>query len=442
MTLTPLVLALLAAAPAAPPATPPAVPAAPAQPAPARVLSLDDALQLGLSRQPQLVQARAGTEAARARVDQALAPLLPQLSATAGWDRNTSNATRSVSIPGIGTVGGARDRYGADVTGSLLIWDFGQTSGRWRASQALASGQAQSERATREAVALGIRTTYFAAVGAKALVGVAQETLENTQRHLEQVRAFVEIGTRPPIDLVQERTNVANARVKLIQAENAYDTARVQVEQAIGVTDLGPWQIADESPPPVAGEEAALAPLLAEALAARPEVAALSEQVRAQDLTTSALRGGYGPSLGVSGGPSWIGPEPSDLTYGWTTSVTLTWQLFQGGATRGQVREARANTTALEAQLELLRQSVRLEVEQARLGVRAAIAALSAADEAAQAAREQLTLAEGRYQTGAGSILELSDAQVGLTTALGQRVQAEFQLASARSQLLRALGRE
>jgi outer membrane protein len=80
-------------------------------------------------------------------------------------------------------------------------------------------------------------------------------------------------------------------------------------------------------------------------------------------------------------------------------------------------------------------------VEQARLGVRAARATLGAATEAADAARERLVLAEGRYQTGVGSVLELADAQLALTTALGQRVQAEFQLAAARSQLLQALGR-
>jgi outer membrane protein len=415
--------------------------------APPRVLGLEEALRIGLARQPQLRQAQANVQAARARVDQALAPLLPQLAGTASWERSESDVGVSVAT-GTLDVGGTagRDRYSMGLTGRLLVWDFGQTSGRWRASRALAAGQEQSERATRAAVALDVRATYFDAVAAKALLGVARETLANTERHLEQVRAFVEIGTRPPIDLALERTNVANARVSLIQAENAYATARVRVEQAIGATDLGPWEIADESLPPVPGEEGAPEPLLAEALAARPELAALSHQLRSQELTVRSLMGGYLPSLGVSG---FVGSASTvetggspELAGSWSTAVTLSWPLFEGGATRGQVREARANATALDAQLEQVRQAVRVEVEQARLGVRAAQAALVASEEAAQAAREQLQLAEGRYQTGVGSVLELADAQVALTTALGQRVQAEFQLAAARSQLLQALGRE
>jgi outer membrane protein len=451
MRAVPLAVALLAAAPAAardlaardpaPPAAP--APAAPASaPAPPRTLGLDEALRIGLSRQPQLRQAQANVDAARARVDQAFAPLLPQVTGTASWDHGASETNRAALGLGTGTVTTARTEYGLDLTGRLLLWDFGKTSGRWSAARAVAAGQTESERATRTAVALNVRTAYFDAVAAKALVAVARESLANTGRHLEQVRAFVEIGTRPPIDLAQERTNVANARVQLIQAENGYATARVRVEQAIGASDLGAWEIADESLPPVPGEEGAPETLLAEALAARPELAALAQQLRGQELTVDALRGGYLPSVGLAAGASETGPRPDDLRYAWNTGVTLTWPLFEGGATRAQVREARATATAIDAQLEQLRQSVRLEVEQARLGVRAAGATLGAAGEAADAARERLTLAEGRYQTGVGSVLELADAQLALTTALGQRVQAEFQLAAARSQLLKALGRE
>jgi outer membrane protein len=80
-------------------------------------------------------------------------------------------------------------------------------------------------------------------------------------------------------------------------------------------------------------------------------------------------------------------------------------------------------------------------VEQARLAVRASKAGLAAATDALANARERLRLAEGRYQTGVGSIIELGDAQLAATNAGGQRVRAEYDLATARAQLLEALGR-
>jgi outer membrane protein len=84
---------------------------------------------------------------------------------------------------------------------------------------------------------------------------------------------------------------------------------------------------------------------------------------------------------------------------------------------------------------------VRLDVDSARLAVRAAKATIPAADQAATSAREQLRLAEQRYAIGVGSVIELNDAQVAYTAAAAQAVEARYGLASARAQLLAALGR-
>ena len=77
----------------------------------------------------------------------------------------------------------------------------------------------------------------------------------------------------------------------------------------------------------------------------------------------------------------------------------------------------------------------------ARLAVRAARATIGAAQDAATSARDQLRLAEQRFATGVGSIIELTDAQVVYTSAAAQLVQARYGLSAARAQLLAALGR-
>jgi len=93
------------------------------------------------------------------------------------------------------------------------------------------------------------------------------------------------------------------------------------------------------------------------------------------------------------------------------------------------------------AQLDLLRQTLRSDVDAARLAVRAAKESISAAQEALTNSKVRLTLAEQRYQVGVGSAIELGDAQVAVTQASAQLVQADDKLATARAQLLRALGR-
>jgi outer membrane protein len=273
------------------------------------------------------------------------------------------------------------------------------------------------------------------------LVKVAEETLRNQEAHLKQIQGFVEAGTRPEIDLAQARTDRANAQVQLINTQVAYDTDKALLNQAMGLERGTDYDVAEPRAETVEGEDGSTDSLFPTAFAARPDLQALARQIEAQELSTSAIKGGYAPSLGVSTGLSESGTAVDGLDWGWYAKLSLNWQIFGGGITDQQVREARANTAALRAQYEIQRQQIRVDVEQARLAVRATKAAIDAAHEAAVNARVRLTLAEGRYQAGVGNVIELGDSQVALTAAAAQEVQAIFSLATARARLLQALGR-
>jgi outer membrane protein len=194
----------------------------------------------------------------------------------------------------------------------------------------------------------------------------------------------------------------------------------------------------------VEGEDASIDVLAEEGLKARPEVAAIEAELRSQDWSVTAARGGWFPSLGVSAGMNDIGKGLAgpDATWNWNAGATLSWNLFQGGMTRSLVREAEAGLESTRAQLANLRLQVRLELEQARFAVSSARAKLVATGEALAAARDRLRLAEGRYNAGSGSALELGDAQLQVTLAGAQQVGAEYELSSARAQLLVSLGRQ
>ncbi len=448
---------LLAAAQQQRSSAPPATPAAPdlrpaltpsPSPAAARALTLAEAERSAREHQPQLFQARASTEAAGARADQASAPLLPQVAGSASYQRTTGNfVARPGTFPtnatgGAGATWKTSDYYAFGITASQLVWDFGETSGRWRSAQALARAQRDTERATEVQVLLTVRAAFFNARAQRDLVRVATETLANQEAHLRQVEGFVQAGTRPEVDLFQARTDRANAQVQVINAENAYAIARAQLNQAMGVSGATDYEVASDTLPSVEGEDAPVDALVPEAERNRPDLVSLEEQARAQELTSRALEGGYGPTLGVSTGLTDAGPTLRSTVWNWNATATLTWSLFQGGLTRAQVREARATASALRAQAEILRQQIRVDVDQARLAVRAAKGSLGAANEALTNARERLRQAERRYQLGVGSLIDLGDAQLAATAAAAQLVQAEFNLSTSRAQLLRALGRE
>jgi outer membrane protein len=423
-----------------------------------RVVHLDDAVHTAIKQQPSILEARAATEAASGRADQARSGLLPQITASATYQRvhgslgaragtttgaGAAPATGAAPVAGATTVAstGTYDYFSAGASASQLIWDFGQTYERFRAANRLIDTSRANEQTTELQVVLNVRRAYFHARAQRALVVVGEQTLANQELHMKQIQGFVAVGTRPEIDLAQARTDVANSRVALINAQNGYAIAKAQLNQAMGIVAEDDFDVADEGLGPVEGEDRPSAQLAERALAVRPELLSLERTREGQELTVRSIRGGYGPVLSAAAGTSLTGTSIDSLGPSWNVGATLTWPLFQGGLTRAQVREAEANVASTRAALDAERMQIRFDVEQAVLTVRAAKASIDAAGDALANARERLRLAEGRYAQGVGSVIELGDAQVALTNAAAQRVQADFNLGAARAQLLAALGR-
>jgi outer membrane protein len=425
----------------------------------ATTLPLRQAEQIALRNQPTMREAHGLYEAAEGRVEEARAGYLPQVALTASYERTTGNFVyRPGAIPK-GVAGASGSNGAGGMTGSTasmwnpqfnllqfnagasqLIYDFGQTSNKIDSAGASRDAAGANTRTATLQTLLTVRRAYFAAGANRDLVAVAEETVRNQEKHVEQTQAFVRTGIQPDINLATVQTALANAKVQLVTARNNYAVAEAQLSQAMGVSVGDHYLLADAELPPVAGEDGNPAPLVERAEKNRPEIANLANQRRAQQATVGSLKGAYGPSLSAVANISDIGTAIDSLTPNWYVGLGLTWNIFQGGLTRGQIREANGTLENVVGQEQAMRLQVQVDVEQGRLGVQAAKATIGAADEALVNARSQLTLAEKRYEHGLGSAVELADAQVAYTSAEAQVVQAKFNLAAARAQLLAALG--
>ncbi|HET6146227.1 MAG TPA: TolC family protein [Polyangia bacterium] len=427
------------------------LPARSAEPELPSTLTLDAALDIARRHQPDLRQAHANTEAAEARVDQARAGLLPQVSASASYARSTNNVAPTVqTYTGGGGIGGGNpgrssfdtvNSFRSSLSASQLLWDFGQTTGRRDQARANADVQARNEKTAALIADLNVRAAFYTASTARGAVDAAKETLANQNRHLEQIQAFVDLGRSPPIDLLQAKVDQANAEVQLINAQNDYATARAVLNQTMGVESSIHYEVQQTISAPVEGESSSLSTLVELAIAARPEIAALRDQQRAQELANRANRARYLPSLGLQANGSYNGLELDRLVWNLSAAVNLSWLIYDGGNVRGILREGAANLAALAAQIDSIRLQIRVEVEQAQLAVSAAKAALGASDRSLSNARARLDLAEVRYRTGVGNGIELSDAQLAATNAAFQKLQAQLRLDTARAQLTKALAR-
>jgi outer membrane protein len=427
-------------------------------------ITLDAAIALALRFHPSSEQARANVDAAAARVVENRSPYLPQIVATAQYQRLTYNqtgrpgtfvpsaattTTTSTATPSTAATSAfaatswtrTSDFFTFAGTASQLIYDFGQTSERWRSAEASESAAGQSARAVQVQIIANVRRAYFQARAQRDLIDVASEAVSNQKMHVDQIEKLVLQGMRPQIDQVTAETGLANAQVQLISAQNAYDLACATFSQTIGQTTARSYEPGTDDMQPLVEEDAPIDGLLEIALRDRPELASFARQREAQDRMVAATRGGYGPTLQAQASLTGTGVAADNLYPNWWVGALLTWPIFQGGLTHGQVAEAQANLHGLQAQEDTFRLQVRIDVEQAALAVRAARATLAASALARENANKQLQLAEGRYAAGMGSVIELSDAQVTRTTAAAQEVSARFTLASSRATLWGALGR-
>jgi outer membrane protein len=417
-----------------------------AQDAPSKVLTLDAALSAARANNPTLRGAVALADASDARQDRARAAFLPQIIGVATYSRTTGNfVPRPGQLPTITRSSATYDStmyntFSFGATASIVVFDFSVIE-RFRSAKESRRSFEERVRAAELSVDFAVREAFFAARAQKSLVDVAKQTLANNQRHLEQTQAFVEVGTRPEIDLLQVRTDLANTRVTLVQSENDYAIGRVNLQRAMGIEDDTEFEVADERLSPLSDEGASLAELLDLAFTTRPDVKALEQDLKASRHGEGAAKGTFAPALGASTAITRAGIDLDDLNTNWNFGVQATWPLLSGGATVADIHEARANARRNQAAIAELRQSVRLQVAQARLGVQAAAAVIEAANEALANAQGRLQLAEGRYEAGVGNAIELGDAQVALTRAEAQSVSAEYGLSLARAQLLSALGR-
>jgi outer membrane protein len=343
------------------------------------------------------------------------------------------------------------DFWTAGVGLSWTLFDWGRTWFAWRGAQKNVESQKLGVGSTERNVVLDVKLAFFGAVAADAQVNVAEEAVKTEQRHADQARAFFQVGTRTKIDVASAESDLAGAELTLARAHAIRESARAQLALALGediwrewelVVDAADFQLAPDDDRRAADADKQLG---ADTVGRRTEVREV--QLRAdsyRDFAKSA-RGAYLPALTLQIGPSWAGTDIGALTTNFQATLAITYPAFGGMnpvLIHGNVREADANRLALLAQGRATKNILRQELVTARAQLLTSREAMTAAAKLVRAAAERRTLAEGRYQAGVGSIIELSDAQLAYVNARFQQVQAGLDLAQARARIQHALGED
>ncbi|MBI5420630.1 MAG: TolC family protein [Deltaproteobacteria bacterium] len=418
-------------APSAPAEAGPAAPGTESRPAGGERWDLDKVVEIALSRHPRVNQADAETLAAGARKGQAQSSYYPAIDLATGYSYfqgYSSSVGRSFSTTSLSAQGKL----------SQIITDFGRTSAAVGRADALLSSTRESGNSVREDVAVDAKVAYFNVLRAKRILEVSRETVRQRESLLRQAQAYYEAGIRARIDVARAEANLFQARAELTSAENDLRVARITLLNRMGVDGPRDFELVDT----LAAESlpGSLEEWIKDAEENRPDLRSLVERERAAEMALRGARAGYNPILTGNGAYGYSSNEfPLEQTY--NVSVQLSVPLFTGFLSREQAAEAAAQLASARLAVTDFRRLVRLQVEQAALSVRAAAERSEARRKERDASAENLRLATGRYEVGAGDIIEMIDAQVQMTRSDTSMIEALYDYSVSIASLLRAIGR-
>ena len=402
------------------------------EPAPARTVSLEEALALALQNAPAMVAAEGAVDIAEAGLLQARGSLLPSLSAN-GVFSNSSNERFDQTTGRL-----VSQNYTAQLQGGYDIFTGGRRLAQLRGAGAdVAAAEAQM-RAQRFETILATTQAFYAAAAASDIVRAAGQRLARARQQMEFAETRLEIGTATQSDALRAELEVGNAELGLIDAESSLRNARLTLGRRIGVAEAvaaDPAALPADAPP-----LPAVAELIARALRTSPEVLAAEATLesRTADRLESYLA--YAPSVRLTGGYDWFSFDFPPQEQSWNFRVTASLPVFNNFGREAAVDRANAARRTSQAQARDAALAVRAAVEAAASEVGSAERRVLISERAVELAREDLRVQEERYQIGAATILDLQTSQVALTDAEVAAVRARQALGTAIAQLEAVLG--
>lgn len=408
--------------------------------APPPRLTLQEAEALAVKNHPQIQAAQNEVGFANEQILINRAPYYPAVSGEI-----TGSQGNNLARIGAGALSASRlfNRFGQGVVVTQLITDSGRTPSLVASARFQAEATAQNLDATRYNVLLAVNRAYYDVLHSQAVVKVAEQTVSARQTLADQVTELARNQLKSQLDVSFADVNVSEAKLLLIRAQENVQQALAELGRALGSDQPANYQLVDEPLP--AGPPDKPDDLVTQAENNRPELASLRSSRDSaykffeaeKDLsrpTVSAIAVGGGVPFINAPVNSTIPPEYEGL------AANVTIPVFNGHLFSAR-REA-ARQRALESD-QRLRDEQELVARDVRVAWAGAVTAFQRIDVTAQFLRQAalaLDLAQGRYNLGLASIVELTQSQLNLTQAEIENLSAKYDYQNQYSLLQYTIG--
>lgn len=401
-------------------------------------LTLNDVVELALKNNPLIEIARQQYNQNDAVLTQSRSLYYPQVGTSADYSRIKIDDLLPTDEDNVASI---------QLSVSQRIYDFGKTTGLIDASSFNLEAASANLKQIYHDIVLEVKSSFYSVLEKQRLITVARQAVDNYEQQLYRAKRYFDAGVRTRIDVTNAEVNLSNQKLGLLRAQSDLLTARVKLQQVMGIVpNNGEYEIISEDfsiddlaeGKPEMPED--IDALLVTAQQLRPGLNRFSQLVKAAEASVTQAKGDYWPTIAASGSYTDYESDLSTFNDQWQLGVGLQWQLFSGFATEGKVAEAKARLYEVNAALREFELAVVQDVNDSYLRADVNRAGVDIADQSLGLARENLELADKRYQSGLGDLLEFNDAQLLYTQNQSDLVTTYYNYLISLARIERATG--
>ena len=388
-----------------------------------KVLTLDEALSIAAERNLDIQKAREYRNRVEGRYIEERAAALPHLTIFANGVNSNDESQKALG-PRVPTT---RNTRAAELGLSQSLFTWGQVSAGIRAAKIGLATADDQLRIFRQAAFRDVSASFYDILLAKELKSIATQNLDQKTRHFDEASKKYSAGVATDYDVLVSRVDIQNAQPAVIRSENLIRIAQERLRfllttQGQDVDAQGYLETEVASYPDF---DAALQI----AFKNRPEVSDVRHRIQIAEEFVTIAKAGDKPRVDLRAGAGWrdldLGSDMQSDGPAWSVGLFLTYPIFDGLRTKGQVSQANSTVSTFKIEEARLLDGIRFEVRDACNAVREAGEIIKALSGTVSQAERLLTMAEKGYEYGVKTRLDVDDAQLNLIQTKGNLARAK-----------------
>ena len=397
-------------------------------------VSLDECLRVALGNNPRIQAAMQDVFASDARIKQAWSAYFPQFSWQTGYTKikqlQLSDALGENLVFNYYVLG--------QISASQMLYDFGVTQNQVTIRKLDNKGYKITLTGTVNDVVCEVKKAYYNLQYSIEAKKVAEEMVQRYEAFYNQAKAFYMAGTSPKVDVTIAEVNLSNAKLMLIQAENAVEIAMAKLSNSMGLPYASKYKISENlryNPCDITLKDA-----IGIAQESRPEFQLADVKVEEARQNVKLVKKSYFPKLTIEGQYQ-IGGRTPTSNYGYNYGGYLNFPTINGMLIRNEIKEAKALYSREQAYASSTKNDIYFEIQQAYYSMTEKKNSIPVSFLGLKQAKENYELSYGRYKVGVGNPVELKEAQVQYQDAMLNYYNSLYQFNSARAELEKFIGK-